>query len=166
MVGSATFAVPAPLRSDALVVVNPAPLRLTAKAPAGIVLSAVRAVMLTLCTPFSAAPVGEIDRVPSSGDVTVTTADSEAAVPATVPTAKKVYVPVELGSVSVLENGVVSVCVEKLAFAKSLLLSVTVAPEGLELTLTVTVSPGSPLLLDSEIVMGSACWFCWFCCCC
>jgi hypothetical protein len=80
------------------------------------------------------------------------------AVPETVtpliePKAKKSYAPSVLGSVSVLVNGVSPDCGEKLVFANSLLLSVTKTPVGLEVTLTVTVSPGLSPTLDGEIVM-------------
>ena len=47
-----------------LKVVNPAPLSVTNNVPDGIAPAAVRAVMLTFCTPFTGVPVGEIVRVP------------------------------------------------------------------------------------------------------
>ena len=84
---------------------------------------------------------------------TVTVAESETVTLLIEPKAEKVYDLVELGSVSVLVNGVSPDCGEKSVFAKSLLLSVTRTPAGLEETVIVSVSPGAPVVLDGEIVM-------------
>ena len=100
-------------------------------------------------------------RVPGAVVSTVTAAESETVAPAIEPKAKKLYDPVELGSVSVLVKGVMPDCGEKLVLSKSLLLSVTKTPAGLEETLIASVSPGSPVVLDGEIVMVLV-----GCCCC
>ena len=84
---------------------------------------------------------------------TVTVAESETVTLLIEPKAEKVYDLVELGSVSLLVNGVIPDCGEKLVFAKLLLLSVTKTPVGLDVTEIVSVSPGVPVVLDGEMVM-------------
>ena len=152
MTGTEMTAAPVPLTVSTVLEV-PGPVSVTFSAPLWSVPSESRTVTLTVCAPFAGAPSASIKRVPGAVVSTVTLAESETVAPPIEPKAKKPYDLVELGSVSVLVNGVIPDCGEKLVFANSVLLSVTKTPVGLEVTEIVSVSPGAPVVLDGEIVM-------------
>ena len=150
MVGSVTRALPEPLAISTFREVNPVPLSLAVKVPIALSPSASKARMLKVCNPASGLPSAVIESVPSSAS-TVTVAESEVYPGAS---AEKSYSPSSSGSEIVISNGVDPDRREKSASSKSPLSSTTIA-FGDALIVTSISSPGSPVVLDSEIVIVS-----------